>query len=182
MNASAEVKCLTTRHTADKVLHESVQTAVALHNTASEQRASANTKDCENILTDKVVCEAKFQKIPKDMQTNIDLIQASLNNEVKRANVLDSKRVKLLVSEYSIKRQMQLLSEDSLIRENLKYGMDGTVAKNRRSQTINQFLQEQLPFIQSNVKKHGQRFHLYLERFTVDVTESFSGFLYSLGT
>lgn len=40
------------------------------------------------------------------MRAKIDLIRASLDYKVKRTNVLESKRVKLLVPEKSLKQQL----------------------------------------------------------------------------
>lgn len=70
------------------------------------------------------------------MQANIDSIQASLDDEIKRSNAIDSERVKLLVSEKILKRQLQLRTNDSEDDEDFKYRLDRAVAKERQSETI----------------------------------------------
>lgn len=105
-SASADVKHVTAQHTAYKYLFGSVLTALAVHNMASQQCVSAHTKDHEKLLVDKTAVEIEFYKFQVDMEAKINRIQTTLDIEVKRANDIDSERVRLLVPEKSLKRQL----------------------------------------------------------------------------
>lgn len=109
---SADVKSLTAQSTAEKDLLDGNRTSLAIHKTASRPGASAHTKNRERLLPDKAVVETKFRNFRADMQAKNDRIHASLDSEVKRANALDSGRVRLLVSQKSLKRHLQLRSDE----------------------------------------------------------------------
>lgn len=64
----------------------------------------------------------------------------------------------------------------------MKYQLDDTVAKEPRSENLTKSLREQELFVQSDIDKYRQGLPLYTERFTADVTEGFSNFLFCLGT
>lgn len=53
----------------------------------------------EKLLPDKAAIEIKLRKFREDLQAKIDLIQASLDKDVRRAKALDSEHRKRLVSE-----------------------------------------------------------------------------------
>lgn len=89
----------------------------------------AHTKDLGNLSADKVGFETEFRKFWEVMQAKIDQIQVSLDDELERANGLESKRIRLLVSEKSAERQIQLMSEDSQEVDDLKYRLYRVVAK-----------------------------------------------------
>lgn len=91
------------------------------------------------------------------MKSKIYSIQASLNDTVKRAKVLDSDRVKLLVYEKTVKRQLQIRSADNRDVEGSNYMLNSSAAKNRRSVTRITSLWEQLLSVWSNIDKYRQR-------------------------
>lgn len=74
---------------------------------------------------------------------------------------------------------MQLRSEDSQENEELRYQSDGAVAKKHRAQNSIASLRERLLSVRYDVDKYFHRLCLYTERFTADVTDRCSGFLYS---
>lgn len=114
------------------------------------------------------------------MHAKIDLIQVSLDNQVNRAEALDSERVKLLVSKKSLKRKLQLKSDHSPKVEDLKYRLDGAVAKDRWSDTIINSRSGQLLTARSDVDKYCQRLLLHIQRFMADVADHCRVFLYNL--
>lgn len=103
---TADVKCLTWQRTADKGQVDGDRKALALDNTAAEQRVSAHMKNRRKLLTDKVLVETDFCKFRPVMQTRFHRIQTSLDGKVNRANGFDSEKVRLLFSENSLKRQL----------------------------------------------------------------------------
>lgn len=95
-----------------------------------------HTNDCRKLLTDKAPVKTEFRKFPADMQAKIDWIQLSLDGEVKRKNYFHCKRVWLIVSEKSLKRQLQLRSDQGQDVMYLKYRLNSAVSKEGRSQTF----------------------------------------------
>lgn len=116
------------------------------------------------------------------MQAMTDRTHVSADVEVAHASTFHSERVWLFVSEKSRKRPRQLRSEDSQEVGALKYRLDGVVAKERWSLTIIESLRGLLLSARSDADKYFQRLLLFTERFTADVVNSFSGFLYNLST
>lgn len=115
------------------------------------------------------------------MQAKIDSIQVSLGDEVKRGKGREKEIVKLLVSEKSLKRKLQLRSDDSQEIEDLQHRVDGAVGKERRSENIIKSLPVQLLSVRSDLHNYRQRLSPYTERYTVDIAHGFSDFLYSIG-
>lgn len=179
-NASTEVERISTQHAVDKDLLDDVLTALAFHKKTSQQRVTADVTDRETLSADNVAINTQFRKFWEDMQANIDSIQTFLDDAVKRTEALDSYRVKLLFSEKRLKHQLQLRSGDSEEVEDLKFRLDGAVTKERRSQTVNKSLKEQLLSVRSDLDEYRQRLPLCAERFVADITDGFSGFLYNL--
>lgn len=95
-----------------------------------------DAKDREKLLADKPANDTEFRKFWEDMKARFDTIQASLDDEMKRAKALDSELVKLLVFEKSLKQKLQSRSDNRQKVENLKYRLDDAVAKECRSETI----------------------------------------------
>lgn len=83
---SADLKRLSAQHTSDNYLHDCACTALALHNTAPKQRASADTKDRQKLLADKAIVETQFCEFRTVMKVSTDCIQVSLDDTVQRAN------------------------------------------------------------------------------------------------
>lgn len=92
------------------------------------------------------------------MQDMIDRIQTILDGEVKRADDLESEGVRLHVSEKSLNRQLQLRFEHSQGVENLKYQLDGSVAKECPAQNSIEPLREYPLSIRFYVDKYCQSF------------------------
>lgn len=90
----------------DKYLLDGIRTDLALHNTVLQQRTAADAKDSEKLFADKAAVDSESRKFWEDMQAKIEFIQASLDDPLKCAKAKDSRRVKLLVSEKSLKRQL----------------------------------------------------------------------------
>lgn len=75
---------------------------------------------------------------------------------------------------------MQLGSANNEEVESSSYRLDGAVAKESWVEYNIEFPREQLLSVRSDVNKYRQRLPLYTERFTADVTDWFTDFLYSL--
>lgn len=103
---STEARRHSTQHTADKHLFDGVRTASARHRTELQQSASPHRNGREKILADKAVTKTEFRKLRADIQTRIGWIQTSLDGTVVRASALDSKRIRLHVSNKSLKLQL----------------------------------------------------------------------------
>lgn len=101
---------------------------------------------------------------------------------MKRAEGHDSERVMLQVLEKRLKSPLELSSEDGQEVEDFNYRSDGAVAKERRSENMLTSLREQLLSVRSDSYKYRQHWDLYNKKFTMDVTNGFSGFLYNLRT
>lgn len=95
----ADANGLTSQHIADKDLLDCICKAFVLHNTASQKRLIAHTKDRKKLIAHKAVIQTEFCKSRKVIQAKIDRTQASVGGAVARANALTSVRVRLLVSE-----------------------------------------------------------------------------------
>lgn len=69
---------------------------------------------------------------------NPELIECSRPLTSKRLTLVppDAERVRLLISEVSLKPQLQSISEDSREVDDFKYRLDGAVAKERSPETI----------------------------------------------
>lgn len=124
----------------DKDLLVGVRRALALHNTALQQRVGAGASNFEKLLPDKAVIKTEFHSSQEDMKDMINLFQASLDDYVKRVKVLSSERVKLPVSERSSKRQLSLIANNSHEVENIEYQLEEALAKERRYETITKSL------------------------------------------
>lgn len=179
-SVSGGFKRLTAQHRSDKYLLDGVRTALPLHKTASQQRALAHYKDCDKLLADKAVLKTEFFNFRADMQAKINRSHISADGEVVRTNAIIGERIRLPVSEKTPRHRLQMRSGGSQDVEDLKYLLNGAVAKECCSQTITQSLQEQFLSVCSDVNTYRQRLPLYTERFTPDKTESFSGFLHNL--
>lgn len=83
------------------------------------------------------VVKTFFHKFRADMQARTGRIQVVHNSKLARADGFCSEHVRLLVSGKSFKSQLVLQSEHSQEVEDLKYQLDGAVAKERLSQTVN---------------------------------------------
>lgn len=118
----------------------------------------------------------------EDRQAKVDFNQASLNDEVKRVNHLDRESVKLLISEQTLKRQLQLKYDDSEEFKSSNIQLVCAVAHQRLSQPIIKYVREVLQSFRSDADKYHQRVFLYTERLAVDVTDRFSVFQYNFGT
>lgn len=116
------------------------------------------------------------------MQAISDRIHAFLDRRLNCTNALFKVLVRLFASERSLKCTLQLESEDHEEFDDLNYRLDGDLGKERRSQTTIKPLQEQLLYDRSNVDTFRQLLTLYIERFTADVTDGFSGFLNSFSS
>lgn len=68
-----------------------------------------------------------------DMQAEDDQIKTSLDGEVQPANDVDSELIRSLISVESLKRQLQLRSEDIQEVEDLKYRLDGAEIKKHQA-------------------------------------------------
>lgn len=88
-NTSADAERFITKHRADKYLLNCDRTAPAVQNTASQQCASAHSRDCEKLLADKDITEVELHKYWVDMNAKTVRIQASHDGEVARANAVD---------------------------------------------------------------------------------------------
>lgn len=105
-----------------------------------------------------------------------------MDEELKSVKAVDSACVSLLVPRNSLKRQLQIKSDIRQKVAVLKDRLDRAVAKDRRSKTIINSPQEQLLSVRFDVDKYCRRLSPYTDRFTADVADDFSGFLYNLGT
>lgn len=78
--------------------------------------------------------EAKFNKFWAETKTKSDLTKIPSDGEMKLASEIDRDCVRLPVSGKSLKRQLELRSENSQEVEGLEYGLDSAVAKGRLAQ------------------------------------------------
>lgn len=74
------------------------------------------------------------------MEGNVDSVHACMDDNMKRAKAIDRKCVVSLVSEKSLKCQLQLQSDDSQQVEVFKYRLHGAFPKERRAETITKSL------------------------------------------
>lgn len=101
--ALAEIERLTTQCIVDKDLPDCVHTALATHNTASQQCFVANPKDLEGLLAGEAAINTEVQKFVEDKQTIITWSQESLDITLKGVRYLDCGCVRLLVCKKSLK-------------------------------------------------------------------------------
>lgn len=150
----AGVKRLTGHHTADKYLLDGDRTALTLYKTASRQGAAVHTKDRKKKSADKRLIRTSSRKFCADMQAKFVRKQTSFDGQIIFAKAVDSERVRILISEKSFRRQLQLRSEDCQEVGELKHRLDGVVAEERRSQTSIVFLREQLLSTRSDFDRY----------------------------
>lgn len=98
MRTWVEGKLLTIQFTSKKNLFDRVCMDFTIYRTDSQQRVTADAKESEKLMADKSAIDPELRNSQKKMEANTDLIQAILDDEVRRANEFVSKRVKLLVS------------------------------------------------------------------------------------
>lgn len=115
------------------------------------------------------------------MQTKIDSFLASLKDKVKQGNASHSERVKLLVSEKSVERQLQLTSDDSKAVEDLMYPLDCAVANKVWSVATSKSVGEELRSARTEVDKYFQPLSIHTERVTVVVARGVIGLPNDLG-
>lgn len=113
VTASAVAGRFTWQDTVDNYLLNGVCKALALHMTASQQLVAAATKVREKLFADNAAINIAFSKLRGNMQAKSDSIQVCLDDERKRVQDLNRELVKLLVSERSLKRQLQLSSDNT---------------------------------------------------------------------
>lgn len=95
-------------------------------------------------MAGKAAIHIEFRNSRDDMEAKIDSIQMSLEHAPECIRAVDSERVELLASEKSLKRKLQLSSDDNRKVENFKNRLDGAVAKQRWSETIIESFQDHL--------------------------------------
>lgn len=180
-SALPDVKHLTTQLTDEKNLLDDVRSNFTFHKTVLEQLCSAHIKDLETLLADKKVVKTKFRMFRADFKPKLMDFRLLLTARW-HVLVLFIGSASWYLSLKSLKCQLQLISAGSQEVEDLKYRLDGSVAREHRSQTITGSLQLQWLSLRSNVDKYRQRLLLYTDRFMVDVTDGSSGFLCTLST
>lgn len=133
MSVSASLKRFDGHCTGAKDLFDVVRTALPLQKSYLQQRAPAHSRDWEKLLADMTVAQSEFGTLRADMQARFDLIQNSLDGDMKHANSVNCERVMLLVSTESLMLQLPLGTEKSQEIDDLKYRLDSATAKERRS-------------------------------------------------
>lgn len=111
-NKSPGVERLTTQHMVKTDITGGVNTTLALYKTTLQQRVAADTKDREKLLADIAVIGTELCRVQEDIQSKIESILVSLDNEVKLTKAFDSEHLMLLVSEKRPKHQLQFSTDD----------------------------------------------------------------------
>lgn len=132
----AEVRRLTKQPTNGKGVRCGAHIALSVHETGSQERVSAHSRNHEMLLADKTVVETEFKRFGWKMLATVDMIQPSLNGETRCVIELDCKCIRLIVLENNLKHQSPLKSENGQINSNLNRQLDGTVAKSRLARNI----------------------------------------------
>lgn len=96
-----------------EILLIGVRSALALYKTALHHRFRWDTNDREKLLANKAALDTDIRNFQERMKAKFDSNEVSLENDVKRADILDSYRVKLLFSEKNIERLLHLRFCDS---------------------------------------------------------------------
>lgn len=104
-----------------------------------------------------------------------------MEGQTKPENDNDNKCTRFILSEKSMKHQLRLRWEDNEKVKDLKYQFHGDVTKERRAESIEESLRDQLLSMRADVDNYRQHLPLYTEWFTADVTDGFSGILYIFG-
>lgn len=135
-NVSTEAMRSITQLTVSRNLLDGVRTAFDLHKTHSQNCGTADGKDCDKMLADKAAADAEFRKFGEDMHAKVDRSQASLDGKTALVRALGGERASLPILKQSLKRELQLRSEDIEETEDLKYRLDDAVGRERRLEPI----------------------------------------------
>lgn len=104
----SDVERLEAHYVVNNDLVDGARTAPTLHKPASQQHVVAGAKNRDKILATKEPVETEFQKFWVDIQAKVYSIQTVLDVERKRSRALDHERVRMLISEKSYRRQVQM--------------------------------------------------------------------------
>lgn len=126
---SAELLQNRAQNTNDKDIFENDKTLLTLDDTLSQQRIMNHIKECDTPVADKAAFEVEFQQYRTDMNTKHDRLQASLEDQTKRANKEQKEHKHLFLSDKSRKALLQHRNVYSKNVEDLQYQVDVAVAK-----------------------------------------------------
>lgn len=91
-------------------------------------------KEREKLVADKAGIAAEFRQYRTDIRKKLGRLQASLDDEIRRANEEEKELKRLFLFERSIKVHLRHRPDDSEKGEDLQSQPNGAVGKKRRAQ------------------------------------------------